>query len=676
MTTEEAHPGGLNEFQARHVEATFAQIDRLLGTIETLGQPKTSPFARERADISPEEARFLGAFAQQMRSRMIAALDRLGVPRPRAVLSARNTAGVTLRFAQIALADLSASSLRGYGALDPTAAAEVEALASDIEELIGRAHALFQERDTAILSARLAELAGPFGEVLRELEKMSARHALLEIRPLIAEAADRISGGTFDIGVFGRVGAGKSSLINALVGSDVLPVGALPVTAVPLRLHQGPSGALVSFENGAVLTIGSDEIARYATESGNPGNSAGVRAMEVSVPSLTPGIRFLDTPGVGSLSRSGPAQAFAWLPRCDLGLVLIAAGTAISSDDLALLSGLIHAGIDCQVLISKSDLLKGSEIADATSYVLRELAAVAEGFDIPIHTVSTAPTALRSIESFRREVLDPLAEGHAAALDVAIRKRLHRLVAIAESALAESILGGNGGVGSTKESDSSARDTILRHHLRRNAAVAAIRSKTDDLAVSADRIVEAAASAVASAWLEKRTPKATVAAARTAIVREVGAVLSSVRKSVAEATGVSKPAAKGNPSAPELEHRIPPIFDAEILDMLPELDRPGFLTAPRHTLAVRRLSPIRGALINDLTRYAARLYAWGQQALTEVQDAVSDGESGGGGPANAFLGIPEREALARLSALIDASAEIPAPAKASIHSASPPELNR
>ena len=663
MTNDEVtRPIELNEFQARHVEATFAQIDRLLAVVEALCKPNASPFAKECADISPEEARFLESFAQQMRSRMIAALHRLGVPRPQAHLSARNSAAVTLRFAQIALADLSASSLRGYGDLDPAAAAEVGALASDIEELIGRAHMLFEERDPAALSARLAGIPGTFGEVLRELEKISTRHALLEVRPLIAEAVDRISGNTYDIGVFGRVGAGKSSLINALIGSDILPVGALPVTAVPIRIHHGPAWAVVNFESGPARQIAFGEIGQYATEAGNPGNRAGVRAVEVSVPALTPGLRFLDTPGVGSLSGSGPAQAFAWLPRCDLGLILIAAGAAISSDDLALLSGLAHAGIAYRVLISKSDLLKESEVAEAGSYVLRELGAVAGDSDIRIHPVSTTPAAVRSIEAFRREVLEPLAEDHAAALDIAIRRRLRRLVHVIELGLAERAAGWDQALGSRDTVHSSARDAVLQRHLRRNAALAAIRLKTDDLAESADRILEAAGSAVASAWVERRTPTVARAAARAAILREVGAVLSSLRRSVTEASGFSGVATGDTTAPPVLESRLPPLFDAEFLNNLPELDAPKVRTAPRHTLAVRRLSLIREPLINDLSRYSARLYAWAEQMLNEAPD-VAAGEtlktaSDIRSQTRAF-GNEEQAALGRIATVIDAPTESP-----------------
>lgn len=648
---------GLNQFQAQHVESTFAHVDRLLGTVEALSRPNTSPFARERSDVSPEEARFITAFVQQMRMRMIAALDRLGLPRPVPRVSARHSADVTLRFAEIALADLSTSSLRGYGTVDPEAGAEVTALAADVCELIERGRALFHEEENGGLAARIAALPGPFGEALRALERFSADHALADVRPLIAEAAERVAGETFDVGVFGRVSAGKSSLINALIGTDVLPVGATPVTAVPLRLHHGELGAIVNFEDGTARAIAVSEIADYATEERNPGNRARVRALEIAAPTVPSGLRFLDTPGIGSLSASAPAQAFAWLPRCDLGLVLMAAGTAVGTDDLALVSGFVHAGIDCRVLISKSDLLKGDEIARTISYVQRELAAVlGDARAIPVHTVSADLAAVSSLIAFRATVLEPLAAGHAAALHDALRARLHRLVAITRRALAESV--DTAEVPAQGEAANDTRDTtrdvMLRRRVRGEAAHVATRARTDALADDTTRVLEAAAGAVAGVWSEHGDGTAAAAAARATIIRVTGAALDDVRKAIDDIHESGVPSATTDALAGK---RLPPVFDAAFLDKLPDLSPPRFLSAPRRVVAERRLAQIRPALETDLARYAARLYAWGEQALKQAEDAGADKshvpQDAIGSTNTTDSTDPEADALARIDSLID-----------------------
>lgn len=664
----------LNEFQAQHVDTTFSHVDKLLTAVEALTHANSSPFARERSDVSPDEARFLTAFVQQMRARMITALGRLGIMRPEPKISARHSANVTLQFAEIALADLSASTLRGYGPVNAEAGAEAEALAADLRELIQRGRALFREEEAGKLSERLAALPGPFGEALRALERFSAEHALAEIRPLIAEAADRVAAQTFDVGVFGRVSSGKSSLINALIGMDVLPVGATPVTAVPLRLHHGELAAVVDFENGMAREITVDEISDYGTERGNPGNRAGVRAIEIAVPTVPPGLRFLDTPGIGSLSASAPAQAFAWLPRCDLGLVLIAAGTPVGADDLALVSGLANAGIECQVLISKSDLLKPEELAQSISYVRKELAAVlGDGRLIPVHAVSAIPTAESSLAAFRAAVLEPLIASHVHALHEALRARLHRLVGITRAAVADSEASANSrpreeetGTVVADVSDST-REALQRAEVRKRMlqqqAHESIRDITDILAASTPRVLEAAASAAASAWIEKRNASAAAAAARGAIIRETGIALNGVRRAVDEARGVRQgdavneaaavPDSAAETGAGTGNRRLPPVFDAEFLNRLPDLSAPRILGAPRRVLAERRLSEIRPELEADLHRHAARLYAWGEQALKETAEAAPTATG------TAQIQRASADELAAVDALIDEQAGAP-----------------
>lgn len=648
----------LNEFQGQHVETTFGHVDKLLNAVEALTRADPSPFAQERPDISPDEARFLAAFVQQMRTRMIAALDRLGLHRPAPTLSARNTADVTLRFAEVALADLSAKSLRGYGPVDPDAGAEVNALAADLNDLIQRGRALFHEQERGALAERLAQLKGPFGDALRALERFSDEQALTSVRPLIANAADRVMAETYDVGVFGRVSAGKSSLINALIGSSVLPVGATPVTAVPLRLHHGPAGATVYFDGAAARPIEAVQVPDYATEERNPGNKLRVQSIEIAVPTVPPGLRFLDTPGIGSLSTSGSAQAFAWLPRCDLGLVLIAAGTPVGTDDLALITGLVQAGIECQVLISKADMLKSDELEHAIAYVRQELASVIAGTEIAVHPISTAPQGVEMFRAFRATVLDPLAERHVRALHDALKSRLHRLVALTRVALAERTSAGMSGKSDSDETvDSSTRGMELQQHARRVSALATVRKETDQLSGRTDHIMEAAASAVASAWIEKSSASAAVAAARSTIIREAGETLSAIRRAVDESSGVTVSADRDADTAAYSDRRMPPVFDAAFLNHLPDLAPPKILAAPRHILAGRRLSDIREPLRADLERYAARLYAWGAQAIKEMPD-----ESPGAGPVsgakvshgvNGNGATPEAATLAAIDALID-----------------------
>ena len=79
-------------------------------------------------------------------------------------------------------------------------------------------------------------------ELLAKIERIVTERGLVEFRSTIASITDRLEDQSLEIAVFGRVSSGKSSLLNAILGEEILPVGVTPITAVPTRLryHQTP----------------------------------------------------------------------------------------------------------------------------------------------------------------------------------------------------------------------------------------------------------------------------------------------------------------------------------------------------------------------------------------------------------------------------------------------------
>jgi GTP-binding protein EngB required for normal cell division len=609
----------LNENQVRRVLSTFSHVEDLLKHVEALCHPDPSPFARERPNLSQEEARLLVSFVVVARKRMLAALDRLGIPRPEQAISARRSVSTALLFAEIDFSELEARSLRGYGAMDPRAGEEITALSADLQALMRRGVALLREQEEGGLVEQVAKLPGPVGEVLRKLLALSTSHGLTELRPLIAAAAERASATTLDVGVFGRVSSGKSSLINALVGQTVLPVGATPVTAVPVRIGKGALAVEVRLREGGARQIGLEDLPAFATEDKNPQNRRGVRSIEISLPSAPEGLRFLDTPGVGSLTSSGSAQAFAWLPRCDLGLVLVAAGTPVGRDETALVSGLRHAGISCSVLLSKADLLDDAETEQALAYIRTELQpSLGPSNPVDLGAVSTRPGATSGLDRLRMEVLRPLADDHVERSTAALRTRLRRLIALAAAGLD----------GSPSPNDASA----VEFEKRRGAAAEAVGRVTDSLARSARGLLEELADGASAAWGRGEDAAACV---RSAILAAVSRSLSAVREAVDALQARANAAADGR--------RLPPLFDPEFLDAIKALPpprlAPGFA---RRAMARRATAPLLPFLDESLHRYAERLRAWGEGALKETH---ADRE--------AWTAVPIRNAeLAALDTLV------------------------
>ena len=79
-------------------------------------------------------------------------------------------------------------------------------------------------------------------------KELGAEHIANEGRGLAARVAE----GRFYLACIGQFKRGKSTLINALVGECLLPVGFVPVTAVPTVIRYGPQRrARVQFRDGS-----------------------------------------------------------------------------------------------------------------------------------------------------------------------------------------------------------------------------------------------------------------------------------------------------------------------------------------------------------------------------------------------------------------------------------------
>jgi ribosome biogenesis GTPase A len=108
----------------------------------------------------------------------------------------------------------------------------------------------------------------------------------------------------------GQFKRGKSTLLNALVGQEVLPSGVVPVTTVPTILRSGERlEARVRTEAAEWQAIPAGAVEEYVSEEKNPQNAKGVAAIEVFLPSplLSTGMCLVDTPRLGSVFAANAA---------------------------------------------------------------------------------------------------------------------------------------------------------------------------------------------------------------------------------------------------------------------------------------------------------------------------------------------------------------------------------
>lgn len=133
--------------------------------------------------------------------------------------------------------------------------------------------------------------------------------------------------GIFRLVVMGEIKKGKSSFINALIGTEnLVPVHSDVATSTIFKIHYGKelkyTVYFVKDQNGVTrnkLTIEAAQLSEYGTEDGNPENIKNVDFIRVESPApiLQNGLVIVDTPGVGGLFKKHREITFRHAPNAD-----------------------------------------------------------------------------------------------------------------------------------------------------------------------------------------------------------------------------------------------------------------------------------------------------------------------------------------------------------------------
>jgi len=205
----------------------------------------------------------------------------------------------------------------------------------------------------------------------------------------------------FTLAVLGQFKRGKSSLMNAIIGRELLPTGVLPLTSAITKLKFGPQERLVVEREGLIWPeeLSLTRLDDYVTERGNPGNQKRVKSatVEVPVPFLRRGLEFVDTPGVGSAIVANTATTYAFLPQCDAVLFVTSVDTPLTRTELEFLKEIRQHVHKIFFVVNKTDLLPAPEVADVLAFVartLRELIKIGITIGAGLETGTRAHTRL------------------------------------------------------------------------------------------------------------------------------------------------------------------------------------------------------------------------------------------------------------------------------------------
>lgn len=179
-----------------------------------------------------------------------------------------------------------------------------------------------------------------------------------------------------DVVVLGQFKAGKSSFINSLLGTNLLPIGVIPVTSIITRIQYGQQNtAFVEFKDSAREEIRIENINRFITEELNPSNEKKVALVDVYTNNLTPfpNLRIVDTPGIGSFNKQNSEVTQNWYPEIGLALVAISAERPFAEEDFNLLNEIKRHSAGVYIILTKTDLYNENQLNQLKEYVQKSL---------------------------------------------------------------------------------------------------------------------------------------------------------------------------------------------------------------------------------------------------------------------------------------------------------------
>jgi len=231
--------------------------------------------------------------------------------------------------------------------------------------------------ETANSAEPFSRVESPHGEsALLRLAELAEEFDAEQVAADARSVAERVSEGRFYVACIGQFKRGKSTVLNALVGQNVLPTGVVPVTTIPTIIRHGTQlVARVRFETSGWTDIPVETVVEYVSEEKNPENEKRVAALEIFVPSplLATGMCFVDTPGLGSVFTGNTAATQAFIPHIDAALVVIGADPPLAGEELALVEAVAKNVQDFIIVLNKADRTTDAERAAAVAFARRQL---------------------------------------------------------------------------------------------------------------------------------------------------------------------------------------------------------------------------------------------------------------------------------------------------------------
>src|SRR4030066_1748128 len=242
-------------------------------------------------------------------------------------------------------------------------------------------------------------------ELLTCIDSISATEGILGCP--CEELREKVQNNVFNLVVLGQFKRGKTPLINALLGAEILPTAIVPLTSIATILTYGETlNIKVYYNDGRVTEIELASLPQYVTEEGNSRNEKNVQEVIITYPSpyLRDGVRLIDTPGVGSVYEHNTDVAYQYLPKSDAALFLLSVDQPVSKAELDFLKDVKEYSHRIFFLQNKADYVGSEDLGESISFS-KKIIEECMGDEVKIFPLS-AKLALEGKLSGEKELLE------------------------------------------------------------------------------------------------------------------------------------------------------------------------------------------------------------------------------------------------------------------------------
>lgn len=216
---------------------------------------------------------------------------------------------------------------------------------------------------------------------------------------------DKLENQDITVSIIGQFKRGKSTLANAILEDDILPVGIVPITSAVTKVVYGKRAAEVHYQNGVVEPVAFDQLSAFISEQENAGNKLGVDSVVLHTPSkfLKNGLTFVDTPGVGSFHKNNTETAYHYMKESDAVIFLLSVDSPINQIEIDFLHNTREFAGKFYFAVNKTDIVDECDLDAYMEYCEKLLCEMMEVKDVAMFPVSAKNG--RGVEELKKTIV-------------------------------------------------------------------------------------------------------------------------------------------------------------------------------------------------------------------------------------------------------------------------------